>query len=258
MTVDEWFAAIEPDPLFAMIFNDPFRHLPRPAHGPPLFAIGVHSQQRRLRLFACAAARQVWSMLGTDARSAVLTSERYAYGRATETDLLAAAIRRRTRSAYSFESALACAKAATGTDDSDNRSSDADLLRPLDAARYAAQARATHRAGTAKISRYRMPDWHAGWTEEFNAVRALQTAYFRDIFPPPYFVPNFPPEWRTPTVLALVEQMDATGDFSALPILADALQDAGCEEEAVLRCCRSAIENHVRGNWVVDAILDRL
>lgn len=35
------------------------------------------------------------------------------------------------------------------------------------------------------------------------------------------------PAWRTSTVLALARQMRASGDYSALPILADALQDAG-------------------------------
>jgi hypothetical protein len=51
--------------------------------------------------------------------------------------------------------------------------------------------------------------------------------------------------------------MDETGDFSAIPILADALQDAGCEDETLLKCCRTSGNNHVRGNWVVELILER-
>ena len=43
-------------------------------------------------------------------------------------------------------------------------------------------------------------------------------------------------------------------DFSPMPILADALQDAGCDNEAVLAHCRGD-GPHVRGCWVVDLIL---
>jgi hypothetical protein len=40
-----------------------------------------------------------------------------------------------------------------------------------------------------------------------------------------------------------------------MPILADALQDAGCDSDDVLNHCRSA-GVHVRGCWVVDSVLD--
>jgi hypothetical protein len=46
-------------------------------------------------------------------------------------------------------------------------------------------------------------------------------------------------------------------DFSAMPILADALQDAGCENEDVLSHCRNTLLAHVRGCWVVDAVLGK-
>src|SRR5947209_2610439 len=45
-------------------------------------------------------------------------------------------------------------------------------------------------------------------------------------------------------------------DFSAMPILADALQDSGCANEQVLTHCRDG-GPHVRGCWVVDAILGK-
>jgi hypothetical protein len=43
-------------------------------------------------------------------------------------------------------------------------------------------------------------------------------------------------------------------DFSAMPILADALQDAGCEDADILDHCRGD-RMHVRGCWVVDLVL---
>ena len=46
-------------------------------------------------------------------------------------------------------------------------------------------------------------------------------------------------------------------DFGAMPILADALQDAGCEDAAILDHCRDANGVHVRGCWVVDLVLGK-
>jgi hypothetical protein len=46
-------------------------------------------------------------------------------------------------------------------------------------------------------------------------------------------------------------------EFSAMPILADALQDAGCDSDKVLSHCRDPKQVHVRGCWVVDLVLGR-
>jgi hypothetical protein len=45
-------------------------------------------------------------------------------------------------------------------------------------------------------------------------------------------------------------------DFSAMPILADALQVAGCDDEDVLNHCRGS-KPHARGCWALDAVLGR-
>jgi uncharacterized protein (TIGR02996 family) len=58
--------------------------------------------------------------------------------------------------------------------------------------------------------------------------------------------------WRTSNVLALCRQMRESRDFTPLPILADALQDAGCENAAVLGHCRSNAEPW---SWVVSLML---
>jgi hypothetical protein len=67
---------------------------------------------------------------------------------------------------------------------------------------------------------------------------------------------TFSAGWRSDTVLALARQMDDSRDFSALPILADALQDAGCGSGEILDYCRGA-GPHVRVCWVVDMVLDK-
>ncbi|MBN9121295.1 MAG: hypothetical protein J0I06_19445 [Planctomycetes bacterium] len=62
--------------------------------------------------------------------------------------------------------------------------------------------------------------------------------------------------WRTDTVTALARQMYESREFGAMPILADALQDAGCDRDDVLNHCRG-VGPHVRGCWVVDGVLGR-
>jgi hypothetical protein len=46
-------------------------------------------------------------------------------------------------------------------------------------------------------------------------------------------------------------------DFAAMPILADALQDAGCDSDDLLAHCRDPHATHVRGCWAVDLVLGR-
>ena len=65
------------------------------------------------------------------------------------------------------------------------------------------------------------------------------------------------PVWRTSTVVALAKQMYGSRDFTAMPILADALQDAGCDNEDILDHCRRP-GPHVRGCWVVDLVLGKV
>jgi hypothetical protein len=68
---------------------------------------------------------------------------------------------------------------------------------------------------------------------------------------------SFNSEWRTDTAKSLARQMYDSRDFGAMPILADALQDAGCEDEHILNHCRDANATHVRGCWVVDLVLGK-
>jgi len=60
--------------------------------------------------------------------------------------------------------------------------------------------------------------------------------------------------WNNGTVRGLARTIDADQDFSVLPVLADALEEAGCAERAMLDHCRSGGE-HFRGCWVVELLL---
>ncbi|WP_162670535.1 hypothetical protein [Gemmata massiliana] len=85
---------------------------------------------------------------------------------------------------------------------------------------------------------------------------AEQVALVRDIFGNPFRPVAFSPSWLTDTVLTLASQMYESREFGAMPILADALQDAGCDSAEVFDHCRGD-GPHVRGCWVVDLVLGK-
>ncbi len=64
------------------------------------------------------------------------------------------------------------------------------------------------------------------------------------------------PPWRTPTVVAVAEGIHSSGAFSRLPVLADALEDAGCTDADLQTHCR-ANGPHSRGCQVVDLLLKK-
>ncbi len=83
----------------------------------------------------------------------------------------------------------------------------------------------------------------------------LLVSIIRDIFGNPFRPVAFSPEWRTSTATSLARQMYAAREVCAMPILADALQDAGCDNEDILTHCRDPKATHVRGCWVMDLVL---
>jgi hypothetical protein len=84
----------------------------------------------------------------------------------------------------------------------------------------------------------------------------VQAALVRDVFGNPPRPVTADPSWLTSTVMQLAQGIYADRAFDRLPILADALQDAGCENGDVLAHCRSE-GPHVRGCWVVDLVLGK-
>lgn len=66
------------------------------------------------------------------------------------------------------------------------------------------------------------------------------------------------PSWRSPDVLSLAKGIDASQDFSGMPVLADALQEAGCDCGDLLSHLRDPACKHACGCWALEQILDRL
>ena len=63
--------------------------------------------------------------------------------------------------------------------------------------------------------------------------------------------------WEAGTVMELARAINKDRAFNRLPILADALEEAGCTNEGILAHCRGA-GPHVRGCWLVDALLAKV
>jgi len=84
--------------------------------------------------------------------------------------------------------------------------------------------------------------------------RIAQGRELRCIFGNPFRPVAFDPAWRTSTAIVLARGMYESREFSPMPILADALQDAECDSVDILDHCRGP-GPHVRGCWVVDLVL---
>jgi hypothetical protein len=215
-----------------------------------------HPRRRLVRLFCLACCRRVWGSLADDrSRAAVLAMEAEVERRdspllyeseAVQPDvwlvarMAAVAVRNAdaplVAARHAAESVVLTAAGGTG----------GPLGLPLNAAIQAA-CEALQDAASRLTS---PPDFDDPDPGEESVQREL----IRDIFGNPFRSIAFSPLWRTDTAVSLARQMYDAREFSAMPILADALQDAGCDSAEILDHCRGA-GPHVRGCWVVDLVL---
>jgi hypothetical protein len=96
---------------------------------------------------------------------------------------------------------------------------------------------------------------------EVQELRQSQAAFLRDIFGPLPFrpLPQLNPAWLAwegGTVPKLAGSIYEERAFDRLPVLADALEEAGCTEAGLLTHLRGP-GPHVRGCWALDLILGR-
>lgn len=219
----------------------------------------THLTNRRFQLFAAALARSVSHLLPSDEwRDAIALAEQYAEDQKGSEAFF------RTRSTLSFlhsdpsgppgsdEARRGCAqnvvlfslKADGGTD----RPVHTDTLKW--AANWAADALLDPRL-------FRSGASAQGVARAKRATQSEQVRVLRDIFGNPFRAVPLSASWRSDTAVWIARQMYESRDFSAMPILADALQDAGCDCADVLDHCRGTSPVHVRGCWVVDLVLGK-
>jgi hypothetical protein len=214
------------------------------------------ASDRKSRLFTCASCRRFWHLLN-DARSryAVEIAERFADDKATKEEMLQASQVARFAAEDLHQTLLRMPddieweiawKASTTA----SAASAAALSAANDPRAY---------PHPSERSRIRQPS-------ELYDTRHIRTSYSelfgemgvlcRDIFGNPFRPVTFDPSWLTSAVLALASGIFNDRAFDRMPILADALQDADCENEDILNHCRGD-EPHVKGCWVVDLLLGK-
>jgi hypothetical protein len=183
--------------------------------------------ERKCRLFACACCRNLWDRLAHPAsRAAVEAAERFAEGLVAPAQL-------------SFHRGAADTVVPGGT------WADAPSLAVEAACEKPSVVRAVHRI--------------APRPSPSGPERAWLVPLLRDVFGNPFGPAHVDPAWLAwegGTVRKLAEGIYQDRAFDRLPVLADALEEAGCADEQVLAHCRGG-GPHVRGCWVLDLLLGR-
>ncbi len=70
-------------------------------------------------------------------------------------------------------------------------------------------------------------------------------------------IPTIKPEWRTSTVVSLCVSMREQQDYSAMPILADALQDADCDDAKLLEFLRAGDAGKIDAERAVACVMSQ-
>ncbi|WP_088252095.1 hypothetical protein [Fimbriiglobus ruber] len=205
MTEAEWLAAAKPDLL--------------------LWFVKDHRSWRKQRLFAVACCQLMWEAIETigfasrDFRSVALVAERFADRQATRKEL---------------ELAHEAAVELTWVFADDNRT-------PRLEAEAHFHATSVGKIDFASVLNGLIENWdtlalHQGRGHgERDRMRPdaerSHCELLRCIFGNPFRPVSFDSSWLTSTVVSLARQMYDSRDFSLMPILADALQDADCSAE---------------------------
>jgi hypothetical protein len=197
--------------------------------------------ERRYRLFAVASLRTVWDRLDDPrSRTAIEVAERHA----DRSDGLALANGHRAA-----EAAVREVEARTAPGDARRDlfwAASAAALPTLD---DGAENIPTWAMVAAACSESVRPGSH-------NVPIGTYLSLFHDIIPNPFRPTRLDVARLGPTAVGLARRMYDSRDFTAMPVLGDALCDSGCDDAGVLAHCRDE-GLHVRGCWVVDLILGR-
>jgi hypothetical protein len=229
MTEQEWLTCTDPTPMLVFLWEKP--------------------SERKMRLFAVACCRRIWHLLiDKRSREAVEVAERYPDGGATDEEL---------------ETASLAAEAVW----------DADMKRAAKEGKWDRRSRLPYYGASAAAYNvaiplgwwgaapaFRPPDEIARETvPDTGAEGAAQCVLLWDIFGNPFRPVVINPSWlawNDEMVVKLAQAIYDERAFDRLPVLADALEEAGCTNRDILNHCRQPAV-HVRGCWAVDLLLGK-
>ena len=231
MTEAEWLACDDPEPM--------------------LEELRGRASDRKLRLFAVACCRRIWRLIPRRYLTSVEVAERFADGQATLRDL---------EQVLKGEWPTHDGTPGFQVEAAAGYSADQDAFTAADQASGWAAWAAEGQPGSEA--------WLPVWQEMNRTENQLrrdeqmteQVPLLRDILGPLPFRPvTIDPawlRWNYGTVPAVARRIYDERAFHDLPILADALEDAGCTDPDILAHCRTD-GPHVRGCWVVDLLLGK-
>jgi hypothetical protein len=232
MTEAEWDAACEPRPMLEFLRDS------------------GRLSDRKLRLFTAAVCRWAWPLLTHKRyRRVVEVAERFADGLADE---------RQLRTALGDEA-----------DEYDWLGGVNDIAFVVSLPPAALDVRAAIRALSCSahaLGRAAYPDADFDHDEYLGAAAvrdeeaAAQAALLRCLYGrPPFHPPTVPApvlRWHGGTVVRLAQAIYDKRRFGDLPVLADALEEAGCTDDEILNHCRGP-GPHARGCGVLDLVLGK-
>jgi hypothetical protein len=249
VTEADWSTSIDAPAMLVFLQSDP-------------------ASDRKLRLFAAACCRRTWRLLPDVSRRAVEVAERHADGLASPEDLQLAhaAARNAARDANN-------AAWVEANPDGDWEGIVDGVCRDASAAFAAGGFAAGHdrwysshaahncvlavaHAASPRTVEQGIRAEAPGRTAARGAEFAAQSSLLRCVFGNPFRPAQFEAAWRTEAVVGLARGLYESQDFGPMPVLADALEDAGCGDEDILAHCRRP-GPHTRGCWVVDAVLGK-
>jgi hypothetical protein len=198
--------------------------------------LGSAASERKLNLLAAACLRRIWHLLpGPRSRHTVEVLERYADGEASGEELASAR-------QECWEDARLVDNPEGDKHPSEVAIAAVNMDNILDILMTAAEATAWVKAGTPEAIS--------------EPEESEQCGVVREIFGNPFRQIAIASPWRTSTVVSVARSIYNDRAFDRLPILADALEDAGCADEDVLGHLRG-VGAHILECWALDLLLSR-
>jgi hypothetical protein len=244
MTEADWLESVDPGRMLAVVRGK--------------------ISDRKLRLFGCACCRRIWQLLPDPrSRRAVESAERLADGLVAQDEAEAAG----NAAAEVDAAALVHVPEPVGW----RAARAVDHLLPLAEEAWqlgsAWEYVATAMEGEQLIAQGSPAEVLEAWSEQSvesgrtmgwtdDNPEAWVAGVLREVLGNPFHPVAFDARWGTADVMGLARGIYEDRAFDRMPLLGDALSDAGCDSDDILGHCRGD-GPHVRGCWVVDLVLGK-
>jgi hypothetical protein len=256
MTEAEWLASTDVLAMYVFLRDTTILLRRRGRQGHDRVPQFIFSE-RKSQLFAVAGCRRILHLVPLEATRAVVElAERRADGLA-DADELRNAVAISDRACHERAQAIALYGSQQWSHERE----------AVEAVRRLGRAKATGHYGGVMQAAALAAVWEAALNGNLgdagrkflDAERTRNTDLLRDIVGNPFQPSTVDPSWlawNDRCIERMAQGIYEEQAYDRLPILHDALLDAGCDNERMLEHCRTA-EGHVRGCWVIDLLLHK-